>query len=337
MEYRTSANISDDRKVVLSALREVPEEITLMLSDAEQDAKIPNRYWFDFPNQWANQPNKDPIIGIRSIYTTKTNRFIKYNYKITLFYLGIINNDDEDSPLDEMGDFPEEFDEDDDLETTRHVDIIEGTMTHWLEGSDTIRYLTEKFNDETSGWLANGTQTTNTTHHTWQQKEIQAYYGYDRKEHKTYLYFGRGILESRYYKVNHNETEYKYAYEIEITPLSDDAKALFGFDSTKFSFDRVNIPVWSRYNCLVKSSIATNDKNNILGHTRNDPYTPLKYYRLTGGLKRFWIELYETRYHESPVSFPVKIYEQDNNEKKKIDRDDLIIEAIVCFSGQGML
>ena len=40
MDYRTSANISEDRKVVLSALREVPEEITFMLSDAEQDPKI---------------------------------------------------------------------------------------------------------------------------------------------------------------------------------------------------------------------------------------------------------------------------------------------------------
>ena len=88
MEYRTSANISEDRKVVLSALREVPEEITFMLSDAEQDAKIPNRYWFDFPSQWSNQTNKDPIIGIRSIYLTKTNRFIAYRYLIELVEVG---------------------------------------------------------------------------------------------------------------------------------------------------------------------------------------------------------------------------------------------------------
>ena len=77
-------NISEDRKVVLAPLREVPEEITFMLSDAEQDPNIPNRYWFDFPSQWANQPNKDPIIGIRSIYTTRCYRYLVYDYEIVL-------------------------------------------------------------------------------------------------------------------------------------------------------------------------------------------------------------------------------------------------------------
>ena len=59
-------NISEDRKVVLTALREVPYETTFLLSDAVQDQSIKNRYWFDLPNQWTHQANKDPIIGIRS-------------------------------------------------------------------------------------------------------------------------------------------------------------------------------------------------------------------------------------------------------------------------------
>ena len=129
---------------------------------------------------------------------------------------------------------------------------------------------------------------------------------------------------------------------MEITAISDDAIALFG--GTEFIAPwnnnkpcRIEIPIWSRHQCLVKSSIATNDKNNILGHTRKDPYTPLKYYRLTSGIKKFWIELYEARFHDSAVSFPTKAYELDEETKKEIDRDDLIIEAIVCFTAQGML
>lgn len=315
-------NISEDRRVVLAPVREVPEEITFMLSDAEQDPNIPNRYWFDFPNQWINQPNKDPIIGIRDIYLTKTNRFIKYNYKITL-------NDITQQPSD--------------ITTVYEpIDTIEGTIIHWLDGSDTIRPITENFN---LYWKSDGIRTHTCTDelHTWKDWEIQAYYGYDRETQKTNLYFGRGILEDPYYTHESSNVEYHYPYGIEITPISDDAKALFGTNETiKAEPDqtkpcRVAIPMWSRYQCLVKSSIATNDKNNILGHTRNDPYTPIKYYRLTSDMKKFWIELYETRFHDCGVVFPKKVYESNENEKKKIDRDDLFIEAIVCFNAQAMI
>ena len=114
--------------------------------------------------------------------------------------------------------------------------------------------------------------------------------------------------------------------------MSSDTQALFGgtaFDWKSLdtsTLPRVAIPMWSRHQCLVKSSIATNDKNNILGHTlARFNYTPIKYYRLPNNIKRFWIELYETRYHESPVVFPPD------------KRDDLINEAIVCLTSQGML
>ena len=301
-----ASNISDDRRVVLTALREVPEEITFMLSEAEQDSVKPNRYWFDFPNQWSNQPNKDPIIGIRDLYMTKTNRFIKYSYKIELINFN--------TPLS----------------SAETVDTIQGTITHWLDGSETIRPITENFNKY---WITEGTRTTDLTdeQHKWKDWEIQAYYGYDRETHTTYLYFGRGIMEDPYYELIDGNQTTLLPYQVSITPLSDDAIALFGTDETKIAEwnnnkpSRVAFPIWSRYQCLVKSSIATNDKNNILGHTRNDPYTPIKYYRLNNGLKKFWIELYETRFHDCQVVLP------------KDGRDDLIIEAIVCFSAQGML
>ena len=303
MDQRYSANVSEDRRVVLTPLREVPEEITFLLSEAEQDPNIPNRYWFEFPNQWTNQPNKDPIIGIRDIYTTNTNRFIKYKCKVSLYSplnLGI-DNEYHDPPT---------------------FGSIETTLIHWLDGSDNIRIITENFN---TWWKSDGVITQGTEEHDWQAWEIQAYYGYDRTTHKTNLCFGRGIDEDKQYHWILDDVEYLCDYVIEITPLSDDAKALFGINETKTAFGRVEVPMWSRHQCLVKSSIAANDKNNILGHTRNDSYNPIKYYRLTSSMKKFWIELYETRYHDCPVAFP--------NDK----RDDLIIEAIVCFTAQAMI
>ena len=299
-------NVSDSRRVILTSLREVPYEITFLLSDAQQDPKIKNRYWFEFPNQWANIPNKDSIIGIRSIYMTKTNRYIQYSYKVEL----IPKND------------------------TEPIDKVEGTVKQWLDGSDTIRPIAEFFNerwqpktdesDETH--LGTRTHTCSDEDHTWDKHEAFCYYGYDRNTNTTHLCFGRGILERDTIFVKDNEDlEVECEYKITITPESDDAKALFGSNNPLNAYTRVEIPVWSRYQCLVKSSLANDDKNNILGHTRNDPYVPIKYYRLNAHDKRFWIELYETRFSDCPV-----VLSSDN-------RDDLIIEAIVCFSSEGML
>ena len=300
-------NISDDRKVVLSPLREVPEEVVFALSESEQDSKIPNRYWFEFPAQWANQLNKDPIIGIRAIYATKTNRFIRYRYKVELIFDDTIELDDPPIP--------------------RMMDEIEGEIDHWLDGADTIRPVTENFNKY---WLEDGTRGTHyctDEQHKWKPWEVQAYYTYDRGRKHTYLCFGRGLMEDEHVIIN----GYKYKYHITITPEADDTKALFASDEPISSDVKVRIPIWSRYNCMVKSSLASNDKNNILGHTRDN--IPIKYYRLTQKTKRFWIELYETRYHDAGVTFPID---------KRIDgteymRDDLFIEAILAFSSQGML
>ena len=296
-------NVSDSRKVVLSALKEIPYEITFMLSDATQDPNIKNRYWFDFPNQWANIPNKDAIIGIRSIYTTKTNRFIRYSYKIEL--IPITDNEP--------------------------IDTIEGTIDHWIEGDETVRYICHTWADENRGWL-NGSRTNVCTdeQHSWSYREIVCYYGYDRTTNTTHLCFGRKIGDSRTIMVKDSEDmDVECEYRISITPESDDAKALFGFDEERKAMTRFEIPVWSRDECLVKSSLANDDKNNILGHTGTQTYNPIKYFRLNSSDKRFWIELYETRFPKCPVSLPM------NNQQ--LDRDDLFVESIVGFSTDAML
>ena len=310
-------NVSDSRKVVLVSLREVPYEITFQLSDATQDPNIRNRYWFEFPNQWANIPNKDSIIGIRSIYTTKTNRYIQYSYKIELI------------PVNDMEEVS--------------IDTVEGTIRQWLDGSDTIRPISEFFNNR---WQPKadendeshyGTRTTTslTEDFVWEKYDVMCFYGYDRNSNTTHLCFGRGILatDTIFIKGSQNE-DIECKYKITITPESDDAKALFGSSTALTASTRLEIPVWSRYQCLVKSSLANDDKNNILGHTRDDSYVPIKYFRLNANDKRFWIELYETRFPKCPVSLPMKVYDSNTQE---LDRDDLIIEAIVMFSTEAML
>ena len=305
-------NISDSRKVVLASLREVPYEITFQLSDSTQDPVIKNRYWFEFPNQWANQPNKDAIIGVRSIYLTKTNRYIRYSYKIELIPVG----------------------------ETQAVDKIEGSIDHWMEDDDTVRAISHTWADANRGWRSGNRPDEYSTYsdHEWQAREIVCYYGYDRQTNITNLWFGRNIGSDETVFVKANGLDIECEYKITITPESDDAKALFGFTNERTAITRLSIPLWSRYNCLVKSSLADDDKNNILGYTRGQAYTPIKYYRMHSRDKRFWIELYESRFPDCPVSLPKKIYIENNDiESNKIDRDDMFIEAIVCFTTDAMI
>jgi len=307
-------NISEDRKVVLAALREVPYETAFLLSDAVKDQSIKNRYWFDLPNQWTHQANKDPIIGIRDIYFTKCYRYLVYEYQICLIRHNHTTKESEATWLEKAT----------------------GTIFSWVEGDTTLKETCIDFSKKWIESNINPTQKfevnsaagdTVPSSHTWESREINSWISFDSQAKQTYIYFGRheGDDELIEYTGKDNNSYY-YRYQIQITPKNEEAKLLFNSQTMITGWDRVRFPVdWSRYQCLVKSSIANNDANNILGHTRNDSYTPIKYYRLNRDVKKFWIELYETRCHDIPVSIP--------SDK----RDDLIIEAIVCFTSQAML
>ena len=340
-------NISDDRKVVLSPLREVPYEITFLLTDAKQDQSIPNRYWFDFPSQWIHQANKDPIIGIRSIYTTKTNRYISFAYNIALI-------DENDLQHNEYANTYEQTL----LSALEPFDFIGGKISYWLDGKESLQSIIDEFN---KNWLSKGRRHSNHTctdeQHTWQQDEIHAFYNYDEERHKIELCIGRTPSEDYFRRMEIDGITHTFLYAVTIVPTSYDAEAIFDYrykhNNEGYPYPwqgYASLPIsWTRHQCLVKSSIADTDKNNILGHTRNDPYTPIKYFRLNHDLNKFWVELYETRYHECPVSFPYDLKPNPNlnlqepfsetnpNYIPTSIKDDLIIEAIVCLSSQAML
>ena len=323
-------NISDDRKVILAPIREVPYETTFLLSDAKQDPSIKNRYWFDLPSQWANQANKDPIIGIRDIYFTKCYRYLVYQYEISLYRYSTTTQTEPDMDNNNKRIW---------LATTT------GTIFSWVDGGLTLKETcidfsrkwiepninqTQhfEFNENAGNSLESNVSEANTARgHNWISREVNSWIEFNETDKQTYICFGRHEGDETFveYTGKDNNTYY-YRYQIMIKPINDEAKMIFNRDTYRCLYDRVKFPVnWSRYQCLVKSSIANNDKNNIIGHTRNDPYIPIKYYRLNHDVKKFWIELYETRSHNIPVSIPT--------DKK----DDLIIEAVVCFSSSGMI
>ena len=309
-------------------LKEVPYEMTFLLKDATQDPAIKNRYWFDLPITWLDAEVKDPIIGIRSLYTTKTNRFIWYEYHIELITLNSYDLEEEDQVC---------------------VDAYHGEIQHWLDGSDTLRTVTDYFNqhwiDCGERWEGGITQRLGENlddYHVWEQGEVFCHYEYKNNvntdiRQKYYnrlcLVFGRGFLSDVVEVVDEHDIPIKCVYRISIMPVNWDTVAVFGLDNTDTIFEWTNVilPTWSRYQCFVKSSLTDMDKNNILGHTRNDPYMPIKYFRYNINVRKFWIELYETRYPDCPVIIP-----KDTVNTNHAD-DDIIVEAIVCLSSDGML
>ncbi|MBR6906982.1 hypothetical protein IKN40_00270 [bacterium] len=313
----------------LARKREVPYEVMFKLSDAQQDQTKLNRYWFEFPSQWANQLDKDPIIGIRDMYLTKTNRSIDFNFTIQV--------------VDSL-----------------HSSLIWIQKTYrvrfWLIGDYEFDYVTTTFNERLKNndftVTTENDETYSSINYDWSNvyKHFTSLYIYEQDDHKVYLRFQKksSCPETVTVTDSSNET-HTAVLKMIVKANNNDTKAIFGSNEAFEENDNIIlIPVWTRYNCYVLSSLAADDVNNFLGHTKASSYEPLKYYRLSNKNKKFWIELYETRYHDVPVSLPVEKIsnpnydpnEQENSTNKQyidVMRDDLFIEAIVAFTSSGML
>ena len=317
----------------VSKQREVPYEVMFKLSDAVQDPIKKNRYWWDFPSQWSNQLDKDPILGIRSIYLTKTNRLAYFKLTISLR-------------------------EDNENETLWY--FWYGDINFYIDGTDTIVIFTTKFNQYWYDALKNNGQGKNdysSSNYTLDSNSIHSHFDYDSNTHKCLLSIGASNSFPKHIIITDtNNQTHNCLIRISIEPKNQDTYALFNIDyrepleeATLIGIREISIPVWTRYNCYILSSLADDDANNFLGHTRNANYTPIKYYRLKNKNKKFWVELYETRYHDVPVTLPIdKIpnldYDSTQIESeinkmylKEYIRDDLFIEAIVIFNSNAMI
>ena len=311
---------STDKKVVLQPYREIPREALFNLIDAQHDSIKPNRYWFNCPEEWINRLDKDAIIGIRSIYLTKANRYINFSLHVSLMIDTSLNPsiDPSNDPLDILFNQP-----------PAELDSITVNFSEVFDGSKDFRDMVNSFE---STWKAAITNTQST--YEWKDVDIRFWFdtnqntgcmfsiGRTSNRTTTYTdYLGNEVTTLDY----HDETSgYCYKFVISFTPISDSAKNII-YQEFITGSNVLTFPIWSRYRCYIKSSISEETHDNFLGHTRDSSYSPFKYYRLKSKNKSFWIELYDTRNHSCPVVFP----------KDKLD--DLFIEAILCFSSAGMI
>ena len=211
-----------------------------------------------------------------------------------------------------------------------------GFVSFWLDGADTIKTFCQKFDDRWyTGVITNGTTEENigfssiAENYELDKEDYKAYFSYNSSNHKCQLTIGGATGKTTTQNIipvnDRSGGTHSCTYLIAIQAITQDAVEIIGTGNMTSGVNSVTYNIWSRYQCYVLSSLAEDDVNGFLGHTRDLPYHPIKYYRLKNKNKKFWIELYETRYHDVPVIIP--------NDK----RDDLIIEAIVCFTSNGML
>ncbi|MBR6906983.1 hypothetical protein IKN40_00275 [bacterium] len=288
--------------------REIPYEVMFKLSDAKQDPIKKNRYWFDFPSQWADQYNKDPIIGIKDIYLTKTNRIIQYDFKIHIIEEGA-------------------------NESVKLWLTRSGTLVYTLDGEDTIKDFTTKFSNY---WKAQTKETYQAEDYSalkngndvydWNEKDLAAWFEYDSTSNKCLLHIGcSNVCPESLTVVDTNNQTHTVKFKFEIRSVNEDTNVVLGTNVLKSGLKEVVLPIWTRYGVYITSSLAEDDVNGFLGHSRPLGFNHTKYYRLKNTCKKFWIELYEVRYNKVPVD----VLPNDS-------RDDLFIEAIVCFSSEGM-
>lgn len=289
-------NVKGDRKVVLQALREIPKEVMFKSTKNNRDQIKSNRWWFEFPPQWTNELDKDSVVGIRSMYVSRTNREIWFCVNIKF-----IN-----------------------AETNETWALYTITLRKYLDADETIKSLCSIWEEYYSDNVRIDIYNDKFVQPTLDRNMFALNYSFT--DGQCILTISRPPEQSKqYYMTDPDDPTLQHLFNIEyeFVPMNDDTKTLFG--DTSSAVGTLELPCWSRYQCYVTSSISDECTDSYLGHTRQEPYSPIKYYRLSGDSKKFWVDLYETRSHDVPVYLP-----SDN-------KDILIIEAIVCFNANSML
>lgn len=270
-------NLSETNRVKLVNKREIPQEVIFKTSLSKRDSKFPNRYNFVFPPQWTKLLDKDAIFGIRSIFLTKKNRFIKFKYYICL---SKETSEEYQTDFARVGTFGCFIDQNDSFEK-----VSSSWSSHWLEYSEITDGKELGIDLERYDIVLN----------------------YIYKDSVCYFMLGILLYDNDIIIIKNGVN---YRVSITLEGISDDFRDLFG-DNLLMGTSRIMLPCWSRKSCMVTSSIGEEDavhiernNENYISYTRDYAFVPIKYYRITSKHKTFWIDLWDSRDNSVPVKLP---------------------------------
>ena len=306
-QFPTRDSIANDKIVP------VPIESSFFIEDARKDSSRMNRYYFDFPAEWATANNGESIVGIRSIWLVAKHRkldFAIYVLKVDkLAYKNLYKTEFNKTRLT--------INEAQKLVSEGICKYIGVRVIDWLYVNDDIRLFfdavhkayKERIKDEKNDWF-----TQPDDHIAWRDIQIDGYYDNDGYHEVIYC-------ENN--KIDKNETftdtdgivKYKIPYVtfFHIEEENDDFKELLNVGEdrdenspniyneyvTEIVFDNV----WDRHSCKVYSSIAEQSLHHYIGNSEVN-FVPIKYYKLQSSDQRFWIEFHSGRHYNVPIKLP---------------------------------
>ena len=293
---------------------QIPIETVFRTADphySRQDTNYRNRYYFRFPDNWTNDVNKDAIIGIRSIFTSTANRLVSFTLKYQ-YYL-----------CDENNNTIKSFDSHD-LLFNKFLDDsmqLKDLASSFYKECQDIKFTPEIIKPSNSDFTPLQLKIlTNTT-------PFDLHYQYDNHKCDIHITPNFNYISTAYSGIQYEGKTRYIKIRYMIYKLNDDAKKIFNsqeaYLNTNFtSEETITENIWDRNSIILYSNIANDSDNQYIGHTRKYNYPVIKYYRIPGYTKEFYIDLYSTGDHQCPIYLP-----SDN-------KDEIFIEAQLLTSAE---
>lgn len=304
-------------------INQIPLETVFMSnsSNSHRDPIHKNRIHFTFPDSWTNLNSKEAIVGIRDIYICKTYRHPEIELKYTLKFMSM-----QDSPqvITNVKSGQVRYDKFFDDQTL---------LKDFISGFRSVMKSQIKFDDVFT--LSNDFIEEQITE--INKVDFLTIYFEFVKDPNTNEHYSRLVINSPFnnlpvtYRtriITESASSYRYFIEFEISSINDDAKILFNYDPSIHKSSNTNIfmnNIWDRNSCILYSNLSYMSDGSFLGHTRKLNLPKLKYYVLNSSNRSFWVDLYSTCDHKSPVYLP------DDN------KEELFIEAQLLTNATSVL
>ena len=273
-------------------LTPIPIETVFFLEDGNQDLNQPNRYYFDYPGNWATANNGENIIGLRSI---KIQRMpIKLEFTIELAKYRKANYDHH---YDTNHDYTLQYllDPNNKLAISKDIQII-----CWISANQTdfdnlfnIIHETMMYNIN-KGWFGRD----------WVQNQNLVL---DRDIAAEGIYDNKGYHIKIFSERNENDND-EFSLSFRINQANQNFRDLFNIDELDLEWreEIVFDKVWDLKPCNVFSSFAEQALHHYVGTTDSE-YSEIKYFKLNSADQKFWIEFHSMGRQSSPSYFPKNV------------------------------
>ena len=276
--------------IPIEEITPIPIETVFFLSDGEQDKSQLNRYYFNYPGNWATSNNGENIIGLRSIKVQKnvfnlefTIQIAKYNFMDFLDFRQDTLNDTIDYLLENKKDETKSIFLNiiysirrDEIDYDNLFDAINEIMINTINQRNYGDFFVQNPNDPND-----------------RDVNIKGFYNKDG--------YSINIYSERNTRLDKNVVFKLYS-------ANDDFIELFNINNFHKDW-RVILKfnkVWDLKPCYVYSSIAEQSHHHYIG-TTDVEYSEIKYYKLNSSDQRFWVEFHSMNKDRTPSYFPKNV------------------------------